>query len=182
MPMVSGGVMARSVVLNGRGGGGGGARTESRSTDRKPGSAKTKSRRDKAGSGTGYGNANGAYVTMDADAVNEPAKPLTAKEQKEAEILAKLHPTVAALVERIKAKKTQPGPDEAKFVRDGKAEIQIWLTDKSPQVIDELKKLGFEVVLDPQSAKMVIGRIAVDKLAALADMKAVRYISPQVSS
>ncbi len=117
-----------------------------------------------------------ATVGPDAD------RPLSAKEQKERELQSKQHPTIAALLERLKQKNAQPGAEEAKFVRDGKAEIQIWLTDKSPQVIAELKKLGFEVVLDPQSAKMVIGRISVEKLSALLEVKAVRYISPQVAS
>jgi hypothetical protein len=93
-----------------------------------------------------------------------------------------LHPAIAKLLTRLKDKKATPELDESKFVRDGKAEIQIWLTDKSPQVLEELKKLGFEVVLDPQSAKMVIGRIALDKLAALGEVKAVRYISPQAKN
>jgi Uncharacterized protein containing a von Willebrand factor type A (vWA) domain len=119
---------------------------------------------------------------VDMDAVGPGGKPLTAKELKERELLSKQHPTIAALIERLKQKNAQPGAEEAKFVRDGKAEIQIWLTDKSPQVIAELKKLGFEVVLDPQSAKMVIGRISVEKLAALLEVKAVRYISPQIAS
>ncbi len=114
--------------------------------------------------------------------VVSPTPKLSPKEQKEQELLAKLHPTIAALVERIKSGKAQPGADEAKFVSDGKAEIQIWLTDKSPQVIAELQKLGFELVLDPQSAKMVIGRISLEKLKALGEVKAVRYIAPQITS
>lgn len=97
-------------------------------------------------------------------------------------LTARLHPAIAKLLTRLKDKKATPELDESKFVRDGKAEIQIWLTDKSPQVLEELKKLGFEVVLDPQSAKMVIGRIALDKLAALGEVKAVRYISPQAKN
>ncbi len=121
-------------------------------------------------------------AVVDEDVVGTGDKPLTAKEMKEREMLAKQHPTIAALIERLKQKNAQPGAEEIKFVRDGKAEIQIWLTDKSPQVIAELKKLGFEIVLDPQSAKMVIGRISVEKLAALLEVKAVRYISPQIAN
>jgi hypothetical protein len=43
-----------------------------------------------------------------------------------------------------------------------------------------LKALGFEVVLDPKTAKMVIGRISIEKLSALGDLKGVRYVSPQM--
>jgi Ca-activated chloride channel family protein len=124
--------------------------------------------------------ANTIAASESVDMTVGPAR-LSPKEQKQQELLAKLHPTIAALIERVRNKKAQPSAEEAKFVRDNKAEIQIWLTDKSPEIIAELKKLGFEVVLDPQSAKMVIGRINVDKLAALAEVKAVRYISPQIS-
>jgi hypothetical protein len=84
-------------------------------------------------------------------------------------------------VERLKNKKTQPGADEASFIHDDKAMIKVWLTDKSPEAIEQLKQLGFEVVLDPKTSKMIIGRISIDKLAALADLKTVRYVAPQVA-
>jgi Ca-activated chloride channel family protein len=165
-------------------GGGGGGRNEMRRMARRPSAPpppKDKRRVD-------VSNARPIAVpsgTISADAVGvvDPAQQkLSPKEQKERELLLKLHPSIAALIERVKNKKTQAGADEAKFVRDGKAEIQIWLADKSPQVIAELQKLGFEIVLDPQSAKMLIGRISTEKLAALAEVKAVRYISPQVAN
>jgi hypothetical protein len=104
---------------------------------------------------------------------------ISPEEQKQRELLSKLHPSIAALVERLKKRGTQPSAEEAKFVRDGKAELQVWLTDKSPETIAQLKKLGFEVVLDPTTSKLLIGRVAVEKLAALAEIKAVRYIAPQ---
>jgi hypothetical protein len=63
-------------------------------------------------------------------------------------------------------------------VRGGKAEVQVWLADKSEATIASLKKLGFEIVLDPKTAKMVIGRVPVEKLAALAELEVVRYIAP----
>ncbi|MBV9957751.1 MAG: VWA domain-containing protein [Acidobacteria bacterium] len=125
-------------------------------------------------------NVKAASERVDVDDATVGPARLSPKEQKQQELLAKLHPTIAALIERLGNKGAQPAAEEAKFVRDNKAELQIWLTDKTPQIIAELKKLGFEIVLDPQSAKMVIGRISVDKLAALAELKAVRYISPQM--
>jgi hypothetical protein len=36
-------------------------------------------------------------------------------------------------------------------------------------------------VLDPTTSKMVIGRVPVEKLAALAELKFVRYIAPMNS-
>ena len=92
-----------------------------------------------------------------------------------------MSPSIAAIIERLKLRNQQPGADESRFVHNGKAEIQIWLTDKSPQVLAQLKQLGFEVVLDPKTAKMIIGRLPIDKLAALAELKSVRYIAPLTS-
>jgi hypothetical protein len=106
----------------------------------------------------------------------------TAAEDKRQQMLSKAHPFIVAVIERLKNKGAQAGADESKFVRDGKAEIQVWLTDKSPAVIERLRKLGFEVVLDPQSARLVIGRLPVEKLEALTEIKEVRYVAPQTSS
>ncbi len=92
---------------------------------------------------------------------------------------AKLHPAVAAVIDRLNDKGAKPGAEELKFTRDGKAEIQIWLTDKSAETIERLKKLGFETLLDPQSSKLIIGRLPIEKLAALVELPAVRYIAPQ---
>jgi hypothetical protein len=73
----------------------------------------------------------------------------------------------------------KPGAEELKFTRDGKAEIQVWLADKSAETIEQLKKLGFEAILDPQSSKLIIGRLPIERLAALAEIPAVRYVAPQ---
>jgi len=109
------------------------------------------------------------------------SKPLSPEEQKQQQLRAKLHPSLAAVVERLRKKIAQPTAEESKFVRDGKAEVQVWLTDKSPQTFAHLKQLGFEVILDPQSAKLIIGRITIEKLSALAELKAVRYVAPQTT-
>jgi Ca-activated chloride channel homolog len=100
-------------------------------------------------------------------------------EAKRRELEMRLHPTLLALVDRLKKRDAKPGAEEVKFVRDGKAEIQVWLTDKSEETIAQLKQLGFEVVLDPKTAKLVIGRLPIEKLAALAELKFVRYVAPQ---
>jgi hypothetical protein len=104
--------------------------------------------------------------------------PLT-EEQFNQQLRAKLHPAVAAIIDRLKNKDAKPGAEELKFTRDGKAEIQVWLTDKSAEAIEQLKKLGFEVILDPQSSKVIIGRLPIEKLAALLELPSVKYISPQ---
>ncbi len=105
---------------------------------------------------------------------------LSPEEKKRADFQSKFHPSVLAVIDRLKDPKANPGADEAKFIRNGKAEVQIWLTDKSAESIAKLKELGFEVVLDPKTAKLVIGRLPIEKLAALAELKFVRYVGPQM--
>lgn len=116
--------------------------------------------------------------TRNEDAVVAPGK--TADELRLDQLRLKLHPTVFAVAARLRNKQSTPGLDEARFIQDGKAEVQIWLTEKSAEVSAKLKELGFAVVLDQKSSKLVIGRITIDKLEALADLKFVRYVSPQL--
>jgi hypothetical protein len=110
----------------------------------------------------------------------EPMKVLSLKERQREELRAKVHPSVLGVIDRLKKKDAPAGVDEAKFVRDGKAEVQIWLTDKSAETLAKLKELGFEVVLDPKSAKLLVGRLPVEKLEALVELKFVRYVAPQI--
>jgi Ca-activated chloride channel family protein len=154
------------------------------------------------GAGVGYGSGGGnggrgtsATVTVGGAAqpkpvavdvdeksiVNAPPRKLTPAEEKRQQLVTKLNPSLVALVDRLKERNAKPGADESLFVRDGKAEIQIWLTEKSDEVLAELKQLGFEVVLDPKTARMVIGRLPVEKLSALAELKFVRYVAPMTS-
>ncbi|MDQ6787226.1 MAG: VWA domain-containing protein [Acidobacteriota bacterium] len=91
----------------------------------------------------------------------------------------KYHSSVKALVERLKTNQTKPTADEAKFVSNGKAELVVRVKELKPETIAELKKLGFEVLTEMTSANAVVGRIAVEKIAALAELDAVTFISPQ---
>ena len=109
-----------------------------------------------------------------------PAAP-TAEEVRRQQIVAKLHPSLAAVVVRLWKNDAKPGADEAKFVREGKAEVQVWLTDKTDATMAQLKALGFEIILDPKSGKVVIGRLPLEKLAALAELKEVIYVAPQTA-
>jgi Ca-activated chloride channel family protein len=96
--------------------------------------------------------------------------------------VGKLHPTVAAVVERLKAERGTPTAEEAQFVRDGKAEVQLWLTDTSAETIAQLRKLGVEIVAQPKTAKLVIARVPVENLGALAELSVVRYVAPQAET
>jgi TonB family protein len=105
---------------------------------------------------------------------------LLTEEEVSRQLRAKMHPAIAAVVDRLKNKAATPTAEELKFSRDGKAELQIWLSDKSAATIEQLKTLGVEVILDPQSSKVIIGRLAVEKLEVLAELSVVRYIAPQM--
>jgi hypothetical protein len=121
-----------------------------------------------------------ALIATDGPGDADLLRTLTPEERKRLELQSKFHPMVLAVIDRLRNPKATAGADEVKFIRKGKAEIQIWLTDKSPETLAKLKELGFEVVLDPKTAKLVIGRMPIEKLAALAELKSVRYVGPQM--
>jgi Ca-activated chloride channel family protein len=139
-----------------------------------------------AGGGRGNNGVNYSRVYKPKVAVDKkteaPEPRLSPAEEKRARLETKLNAALVAVVDRLKDKNAKPGAEEARFVRDGRAEIQIWLTDKSEATLAQLKQLGFEVVLDPQTAKLVIGRLPIEKLAALAELSFVRYVAPVKSS
>jgi hypothetical protein len=85
------------------------------------------------------------------------------------------------VVEKLQRKETLTAADERGFIRDGKAEVQVWVTDKSSESLAKLKELGFEVVLDSKTSNLIIGRLPVEKIEALARLSFVKYVSPQVS-
>jgi len=91
-----------------------------------------------------------------------------------------MDPLLVAIIDRLKKKNATPAREEAAFVRDGKAELQIWLTSKTTETLAALQQLGFEVVLDPKTSKLVIGRLPIEKLEKLAELPFVRYVAPQM--
>ena len=157
------------------------------------GSSQDKARRRSGGGGRGNGSGVGtgvggaapppmvnSRVLADADE-SVTIRTLTPEERKRADLQAKIHPTVLAVIDRLKVRNSVAGVEESKFIHGGKAELQIWLTDKTDEAMAKLKELGFEVVLDPKTAKLVIGRMPIEKLAALAELKFVRFVAPQTS-
>jgi hypothetical protein len=46
----------------------------------------------------------------------------------------------------------------------------------------KLKELGFEIILNPATSKMVVGRLPIEKLKELAELQSVRYVAPQLSN
>jgi hypothetical protein len=121
----------------------------------------------------GYAPQSRASETMAVDAVRQ--QPMSAEDRKRADMAAKLHPTLMAAVQCLQSSVKKP----CGTAPGSKLSIQIWLADKSPATLAQLKALGFELVLDPKTAKLVIGRLPVEKLEALAKLAVVRYVSPQ---
>jgi hypothetical protein len=123
-----------------------------------------------------------ASVTVSpSETLGPPDAVKAAEANRRAEVNRKLNRSVLTVVERLRKKEALTSADEAGFIRNGKAEVQVWLTEKSEANLAKLKELGFEVVLDPKSPRLIIGRISIDKLEALAELTFVSYVSPQVS-
>jgi len=98
--------------------------------------------------------------------------------QQSNELEEKLHRLVFAIVKKSKNKETLSS-EESALIRDGKAEVQVWLTEKTDETMAQLKALGFEVVSDAKDSKIVVGRLPVEKLEELAKLKFVKYVAPQ---
>lgn len=148
-----------------------------------------------SGSGSGSGNGSGPpppsapRVTSPARILSMPAgitlaengpdirsTPETVRSSK---LKDKLHSWIYGLVSNFRVSGYQLSQNEAKFVRDGKAHIRIQLAAASPGVLQKLKAAGFEVISDKNKDELV-GMIAVEKLAALAEIDGVKLILPKV--
>src|SRR5438067_1147876 len=121
------------------------------------GTAKAKTpARQAGGGGGGSGQGSGigppppkpSAVILADRSEGDVMRNLSPEEKKRAELQSKFNPSVLAVIDRLKDKQLGATPDEARFIHNGKAEIQIWLTDKSDETMAKLKELGFEVVLD----------------------------------
>ena len=92
--------------------------------------------------------------------------------------VSKFHKMLRDLQERIKNKGTGLTPDDKKFVKNGKAEVQIFLSEINDETIQNLKSCGLELLVPPKNRQVVIGRIPISKLEKLAELKVVLYIAP----
>jgi Ca-activated chloride channel family protein len=100
-----------------------------------------------------------------------PAPALEDRSQSSIRSGFRLDPALLALVNK------QPA-GEPVSLQNGKVAVQLFLTDSSAQTLAQLKQLGFEIVLQPKSGKVLVGRIAVEKLTALSQLAAVKYVAP----
>jgi Ca-activated chloride channel homolog len=106
-------------------------------------------------------------------------KPTVARDPFDERLKQKLHSWLYILVQRVGTPYAKPAANEALFVREGKAELTIELGTRSAEAIEKLKAAGFDIVTDKGKTE-VIGRIAVEKLAALAEIAEVKLILPKI--
>jgi len=66
---------------------------------------------------------------------------------------------------------------DCKLAADGTIELQLFLKEISPAVMDQLKSRGFQLSEDRTKQKTVIGRVPLDKLTELARMETIIFIS-----
>jgi Ca-activated chloride channel family protein len=85
---------------------------------------------------------------------------------------SRLHPKIAELLKNPTAK--------ADSANGGKAEIIVQLKTLNPQTIAVLKTLGLEISRKLPNLNAVVGKISTVKLAALAEMKSIVFISPKM--
>lgn len=102
-----------------------------------------------------------------------------APKTREEKIKAKLDKALQGLAEKV-AKEGKDGNLTLKDfeVKDGKVEIKVYLNDTSKEKIEQLKKLGLKILAEPRAIKMVIGRLEVGKLEALAQLEFVVLVMP----
>ncbi len=128
---------------------------------------------------TGNSTPNATVSVGEMRVQTEEEPPVTPEMLRRQLLAEKLHVWLFELVERLQKNIAEPTANEAKFVAGGKAEIRVELTEKTPEVLAGLKNLGFEISAE-RGAKTVLGRIAVEKLAALAELKEVQYVLPKI--
>lgn len=104
------------------------------------------------------------------------AIPLTDSDKREMNLAAKMHSWVYDLVDRLTKGDSKPGPNEAYFVRGGKANLRVTVEKVTPELKARLASLGFEIVTEKGS--VLVGRIASPKLAQLAELDEIRLILP----
>ncbi len=147
------------------------------------------------GAGSGAGGATGAVIFRKAPSVIPPPSPPPASQSVTVEAMESLtHPAAdtpnAPIGERaLLESKLHPKLLEAfdcwkksardcKLASDGTVELQLWLTDDSSAVLEQLKAVGFTTSQTRSKEKVLVGRIAVEKLQDLAKITAVRFASP----
>jgi hypothetical protein len=86
---------------------------------------------------------------------------------------SKLHPALLDAFDCWKKSR-----QDCQLVKDGTIEVQLWLTDDSSAVLEQLKALGFTTSETRPKEKAIVGHMPVEKLTDLTKIGAVRFVSP----
>lgn len=115
--------------------------------------------------------------SVDVSLLKMKAKPFNDEDRKAFAVGVKLHFWLYAMTERLRNGVSEASPNEAKFVNSGKAETQVFVKAKSPQLMEKLKNAGFQIA--SEKGPMLSGRMAVEKIAALAEIDEVKLVLPK---
>lgn len=85
-----------------------------------------------------------------------------------------------AVAEVIMRQKAGQSVADVPFILDGKANLELRITAKTASVTSQLKSSGFEMIAWPEGTQKAIGKISVEKLENLLNIKAVQYIAPHL--
>jgi len=111
-----------------------------------------------------------------SQSVDEPVQPRS--DRISDAVRSKMHPEIQALSARLaRTGGYLPPMHEMGWVRDGSLYLRITLADRSPATLEKLRQAGF-LIAGPKAGLVLTGRIAIEKLAALAALDAVRHIAP----
>ncbi len=124
-----------------------------------------------------------AQVNISSGETPQPMTPdLPAKTEAETirrqRLATVMHVWVFDLASRLENGNAVLAANDPRFVRDGKAYIQIDLTAATPAVIETLRAVGFEI--NTQKATHFTGSIPIEKLSALAGIPEIKLILPAV--
>jgi len=129
------------------------------------------------GVGGGYGTPGPPpppAVVMTMPEIAQPSAPPNDKPSTERALLeSKLSPAVLALFDCWKNK-----AKGCKLASDGTVEIQLFLTEDPATALDQLKTAGLRVLQARTKDKVVTGRIPIEKLTALANLDAIKFVAP----
>ncbi|MEW6126270.1 MAG: VIT and VWA domain-containing protein [Acidobacteriota bacterium] len=128
------------------------------------------------GGGGGVGRASAPTVSSPLPTA-EPAKEKDDATKIKTPAGSKLHPSVAAIIDRLK-KRLPASAEETKFVKAGKAELRVHLANLSKGTLAQLRQLGFEMLTQVNGSNVITGRLSIEKLDALAKLNTVIYIAP----
>jgi hypothetical protein len=101
-----------------------------------------------------------------------PPPPALLPKPKDRLFEAKFHPVLVEVWHCWKK-----NPVSCKPVQDGKLKIRIWLTHDTANVRAQLAALGIELATQRSGGQYLTGKIAMEKLEALAKMPEVKFVS-----